>query len=265
MNWGMHWDKSVHLVGCLEDVLGHIDQFPQMPLRGTRTNGSISRTASPSTSDRSIHFVEWLVDSIVVTNLHALVFLGEALGMLEDAKRIPEDRLVIDARELSPFLQDLPPNATRGMHRAREGFDGVLLEIFDLQEKIGGPAGVLSRDVEELRLLTERLELIRKHMPGVRKLLELMVETELVLDNRRQQIVRMIARTIDNAAYLSKDDTLLGGYENTRRYRSAPGKKAVKTRQRRAALAKEAEARKTAGDAMAEVAVRQGEEAEKPH
>lgn len=225
-------------------------------------NGPIYSTASRITSDISTYFVECLADSVFVTYLHALVFLGEARDMLEDAKRIPEDRLVIDARELAPFLRDLEAKATRGMHRAREGFHLVLKEIFDLQAKIGGPAGILSRDVEELRLLTKQIELIRKHMPRVRKLLELMVETELVLDNRRQQIVRTIARTIDNAAYLTKDGTLLGAYATTRSYRSAPGKKAVKTRQRRAALAKEA--RKAGGDAMAEMVVRQGEEGKKP-
>lgn len=194
--------------------------------------------------------------------MHAVVRFGEAVAMVKDALRISEDRLVIDARELAPFLQDLEPNATRGMHREREGFDLVLKEIFDLQETFGEPAGVLLRDVEELRLLTKRIELIREHMPRVRKLLELMVETELVFDNRRQQIVRTIARTIDNAAYLSKNAELRAAYGNTRDYRSAPGKKAVKTRQRRAAVAKDAKVKADA--AMAEVAARQGEVAQKP-
>lgn len=157
--------------------------------------------------------------------------------MSEDAKKTGPSPFVIDARDVASFLVDLPRGATRGMKRAQEGFDLVLLEIFANQPKLGETIGILSRDVEELRLLTARLELIAKHLPNLRKLLELMVETELVLDNRRQQLVRTIAKTVDNAAYLNKSDSISARYEETRNYRSAPAKKGVKTRQRRAALA----------------------------
>lgn len=163
--------------------------------------------------------------------------------MSEEAKKSERDRFVIDAREVAPFVRDLPEGKMRGLKRAQEGFALVLKEIVDAQAKFGEKAGVMPRDVEELRLLTQRIEIIRKHLPQVQKLLELLVETELVMDDRRQQIVRVIAKTIDNAATLAKGGELLAVYENTRRYRSAAAKKGVKTRQKRAALRAEKEAK----------------------
>lgn len=187
-------------------------------------------------------FVHVLPEHALVWILRERLFLTEALGMSDDAKKAARDRFLIDAREVAPFVLDVEPGAMRGLKRAQPGFSHVLHEIMAAQARFGEQAGVLSRDLEELKLLTERIETIRKILPDIRKLLELLVETELVMDDRRQQIVRVIARTIDNAFTLTKNGELLGVYEKTRSYRSAAAKKGVKTRQKRAALRAERQA-----------------------
>lgn len=95
------------------------------------------------------------------------------------------DALHIDARPLENILVDVKPGATRGMSRAQAGFNDAIKEIVDNQSKLGSRIGVLESQVDELRQLNEQMALVDGYMPAVRKLLELMEESQTVLDNRR--------------------------------------------------------------------------------
>lgn len=143
--------------------------------------------------------------------------------------------LIIDARPLEHVLVDAKPGATRGMQRAKAGFSDAVKEVIDNQAKLGSKIGILESQVDELKELNEQMALIDGYMPAVKKLLEMMVESQTIIDNRRHEIIRVVAKTVDAQAAAMKDDTLLAKYEDTRKYRSAIAFKAAKTRKKNAA------------------------------
>jgi len=155
----------------------------------------------------------------------------------DTTKRPPLGALLIDARSLDGILVDVKPGSTRGMQRAQPGFDEVLQEIFDNQPTYGAKIGILQSHIDELKQLNEKIERVNQFLPAIRKLGEMMVETLTVLDNRRHEIVRLVARNVDAYADAEKDDTVLAKYAQTRRYRSAIATKAAKTRKKKAAAA----------------------------
>ena len=159
----------------------------------------------------------------------------EEAFMSNEAKRPERGSIVIDVTPIADFLIDTAPGSLTAVRRAQPGFDAVLREIFENQPVLGAQAGILQSEVDELRLLTHRLALLEQHLPGVRKLFEMMLETEAYMETRCQEIVRNIAKNIDARYATTKDDTLRAKYEATLRYRSAPAKKAAKTRQKKAA------------------------------
>jgi len=91
--------------------------------------------------------------------------------------------------------------------------------------------------VDELLKLNKKIDLIASYIPAVKKLYELLMESQSYLDNRRHEIIRVIAKTVEAQAEAMKDDSLLGKYEQTRRYRSATAIKAARTRKKKAAAA----------------------------
>lgn len=156
--------------------------------------------------------------------------------MTHDVKRPERESLVIDLRVLADFLIDAAPRQLVGIKRAQPGYEEVLREIYENQATYGEMAGILPSEVEELRLLNARIALIRQHVPPLRKLLEMMLETEAILDNRCQEIVRNIAKNIDARSATLKNEVLLAKYELTRKYRSAVATKAAKTRKKKLAV-----------------------------
>lgn len=155
--------------------------------------------------------------------------------MSNEVKRPERGSLVVDATPLGDFLIDAAPGILSGIRRARDGFDAVVDEILTNQKNHGAQAGILQSEVDELRLLTKQIALIGQYLPAAQKLVEMMLETEALLDNRCQEIVRNAAKAVDTRVTITKDNSLFARYELTRKYRSAPAKKAVKTRQKKAA------------------------------
>lgn len=156
--------------------------------------------------------------------------------MTHEAKRPERESLVIDLRALGDFLIDAAPGQLVGIKRAQPGYEEVLREIYENQATYGEMAGILPSEVEELRLLNERIEVLRQHRPTVQKALEMLLETEAILDNRCQEIVRNIAKNVDARAATLKDGVLLAKYERTLKYRSQAAQKAVKTRKKKLAV-----------------------------
>ena len=152
--------------------------------------------------------------------------------MAKDPKNPASGDLVIDCTPLSDLLIDLPAGAMTGMRREREGFDTVLAEVSSLQKTQGARAGIPDGDAQAIQKLTDKIVLVRKYKEPVRKLLELITETEASLDHQRHQYVSNIAASVDQRAKMPGNEDLLSLYRATRAYRSAPGKKAARTRTR---------------------------------
>lgn len=155
--------------------------------------------------------------------------------MSNEVKRPERGSLVVDATPLGDFLIDAAPGILSGISRARDGFDAVVDEILTNQKTHGKEAGILQSEVDELCLLTERIALIGQFLPAAQKLVEMMLETEALLDNRCQEIARNVAKTVDTRVAITKDSSLFARYELTRKYRSEPAKRGAKTRRKRAA------------------------------
>lgn len=148
----------------------------------------------------------------------------------------PEMRsLIIDARALDGILVDADAGTMRGMKRAQAGFHRVLQEITDNQRNVGPEVGVLQSQVDELNQLTEQIALVDNYLPAAQKLVEMMLETQALLDHRRHEIISAVAKVVDAQSAALKKDELRAHYQHTRSYRSAIAKKGVKTRQKNAA------------------------------
>jgi len=139
----------------------------------------------------------------------------------------------VDCSSIAAHLVDLPEEAMRGMLTAQSGFIEVLLEILDNQATWGDKAGITNSDFANLELSCDIIEKIDMYLPAARKLVEMLLETRALHEDKRQRIVRAIAVGVERRAKLSAEgNKLLARYQKTRTYRSAIGLKGYKTRQR---------------------------------
>lgn len=152
--------------------------------------------------------------------------------MSNDPKRPDVGDLVLDATDLAGIIVDLPPGKRLGLRSTQPGFDGVVGEIRANQPTLGAQAGLRDEDVVAIEAdLAYRAE-IRARLPAARKMVELLEESDAVIDDRLQRRVFSIAQTVETRARMLGEDTLLARYAKTREYRSAIGNKAARTRQR---------------------------------
>jgi hypothetical protein len=153
---------------------------------------------------------------------------------ITSAAVIPSNgELLIDARSLGSFLIDLPENGTLGMRREQEGITEVVAEIKGNQEKWGAQAGVTVAEVAGIVTSTAQIAQIRLYRPAVAKLLEMLDETEAMLEDKRDTLIRTVAGSVDVKA-MANGGEATAKYEKTRAYRSASGDKAAKARKKNA-------------------------------
>lgn len=136
--------------------------------------------------------------------------------------------LVIHGEEFGEYLVDLAPGALQGMRTAQPGFDDVIKEILANQAQWGPKAGVTVDDFTELEMTNARIARIDVFVRPVQKLLEMLIETRYMLEDRRQRLALNIAKSVDRRGV--RDPKLLAKYEKTRAYRSASAKKGLRTR-----------------------------------
>lgn len=161
--------------------------------------------------------------------------------MTEKTKRPEVRALTIDARALAGILLDAEPGSTQGMRRARPGFNRVLQEITDNQANVGPTIGILQSQIDELSQLTEQMAAIDVYLPAAQKLVEMMVETQTILDHRRHEIISAVAKIVDTQSTALKRPEIRAHYAETRAYRSAIAEKGVKTRKKNAAAQTQSE------------------------
>jgi hypothetical protein len=166
--------------------------------------------------------------------------------LADSTDRPNRNALLVDARALASFLIDMPPEwQRRGLLSRRPGFDDVLYEVHRNQEVLGERAGITSRDYRELCTDEEQHQQIQALLPVARKVLELLEENAARLDDRIQRRIKGLSAAIEIRAGAFDDRELLGPYENTLAYRSAPQVKGARTRRRNRAAA-EAQAQASA-------------------
>lgn len=159
--------------------------------------------------------------------------------MRNKISHVPLDSLVIDCTLLADFLEDLPPGDLIGRRTEQPGYAEVIDEIMINQEIWGSKIGVTADDIQAIELANHRIAMIDARLGACRKLLEKLEETRAKLDDQRQHQVALVATLVDARYKATRNPDLLARYEKTRAYRSAVGVKAVKTRRKNAALARE--------------------------
>lgn len=150
--------------------------------------------------------------------------------MPKDPKNPSVGDLNIDCTGLAGILVDLPPGAMLGLRQEREGMTEVLTEVANNQKTHGARAGIADAEAAALAERTAQIHEVRKYLGPVRKLLELLEETEAALDHDRHQHISNMAVSVEQRAKMVGNGDLLALYRATRGYRSAPGLKAARTR-----------------------------------
>ncbi|MFS8071864.1 MAG: hypothetical protein ACMG6S_36300, partial [Byssovorax sp.] len=110
-----------------------------------------------------------------------MVFLGEKIALSEDD------------RSLSEVVQEVTAN----------------------QEKWGGKAGVTADEVAGIVTTTAEIAKLRAYRPAVAKLLEMINETEALLEDKRETLIRTVAESVDAKAKMVGEE-LFAKYEHTR-------------------------------------------------
>lgn len=149
-----------------------------------------------------------------------------------DPKNPIMGQYVFDGDEFTDYAVDRAPGACKGLLTAREGYDDVCKEISSNQAEWGAKAGIVDQEVTELATTNARIARLDVFIPAVAKFLEILTETRYTLDDRRQRIVMDAAKAVDRRC--AKEPELAAKYEKTREYRSAPAKKALKTKAKNA-------------------------------
>lgn len=152
--------------------------------------------------------------------------------MSMDPKRPDIGDLIIDATNLTGIVVDVPTDKLSGLLTTQPGCDEVVAEVRSNQPVLGVQAGIRDEDVADIDATVAQMAEIRSLLPASRKLLELLEDTYAVLDDRLQRQVFTIASTVDRRAKMLRNDELLARYGKTRKYRSATGQKAARTRKR---------------------------------
>ena len=152
--------------------------------------------------------------------------------MSSDPKRPDVGDMSIDATEVGPVVVDLPPGGMLGLRSSQPGFAEALAELLSNQPVFGVQAGTRDEDIAEVQSILVYREKIAFLLPAASKLVELLTETDAVLDDRLQRHVHNVAHVVERRAKMQRNDELLARYAKTRAYRSAIGNKAARTRQR---------------------------------
>jgi hypothetical protein len=149
-----------------------------------------------------------------------------------DPKRPDVGDLIVDASNLTGVVVDVPTDKLSGLLTSQPGCDEVVAEVHSNQPVLGVQAGIRDEDVADIDATVAQMAEIRSLLPASRKLLELLEDTYAVLDDRLQRQVFTIASTVERRAKMLRKDELLARYDKTRKYRSATGDKAARTRKR---------------------------------
>jgi hypothetical protein len=152
--------------------------------------------------------------------------------MANDPRKPMYGELHVDATDLVDDTVDLHERARLGMRRAQPGYEVAEAEIVANQPTLGERAGITALTVQEIVDSSARVARIKERLHAARKLVEILEESEAFHDDKRQRLVFGAADSVETQARARGDHELLAKYEQTRAYRSAIAKKAVRTRKR---------------------------------
>jgi hypothetical protein len=155
--------------------------------------------------------------------------------MTTDPKQPKPGSLLIDATPLEGVLIDLPAGGTKGLSREKDGCQQMIDEINANHPTLGGRAGITDDDLRELNELHQKIAQIDYFLPAAEKLTELLHESRIYYEDKRERQIRLFVSSIESRSKQSHANELQARYQKTREYYSQIGKKAAQARQRRKA------------------------------
>ncbi len=146
----------------------------------------------------------------------------------------------VDLSSVAHLLIDVAPGGLKGARGQQEGFEDVKKELASSMPAHGAAANIplqvyerfLTRDAGRVLLQDKEIEL--------RKMLEVVTESRVALENDEEDDVSIMAKAASDTAEREKDPTLAAPFEQTIRYNGQIAEKGLQTRRKNA----EAEAAK---------------------
>jgi hypothetical protein len=129
---------------------------------------------------------------------------------------------------------------TRGLRREKEGFEKADKELEQNLPVHAAMLGVDPGTYGRVATLTQQIGDVRKVRVIVGKLLEVLDETEVYLEDEREGVLGNIVNAVRNAAK-RKDPSVTAAFEETIRYHGQVATRAAKTRRKNAEAAEETE------------------------
>lgn len=155
--------------------------------------------------------------------------------MGEEIMKVPVGSLAVDCTHMTSWVKDYPPGELIGKRATQEGYEAAVDEIIANQLSWGSKVGVSADDIRGIRLADMRIAMIDACLPAARKMVEMLEETRIVVDDERHRRISKVAALVDAQTKTGPQPDLLARYEKTRAYRSQAAMKAVRTRRQNAA------------------------------
>jgi hypothetical protein len=148
--------------------------------------------------------------------------------------------LTIDLQHLEGVVVDMADGATRGLRREKEGVEGTIKELGISVPAHGAAIGVATEVLGRIMTATERLAELRAAKLTLAKMLEVVEETEVCLEDEREGDIGLVVGSVRRVG--GRDPGVLVHFEQTIRYHGQIALRAAKTRRKALAQAAAEEA-----------------------
>lgn len=139
----------------------------------------------------------------------------------------------IDLRKLNGTLVDVVPGGTRGLRREKTGIAGVLSELQKGIPLYTSTLGISAGLYDRIEAQTASLEEVREAKVQVRKLAEILDETEAAIEDEREGDIGSVVKAARDASR-RKDPSIVAAFEQTIRYHGQNAARAHATRRKNA-------------------------------
>jgi len=150
-----------------------------------------------------------------------------------------EGPFVLDYQNLSGVLVDAADGALQGRRREKEDWEKAKLELTSRLPIYAAALRVAPDLGDQIAALNDRIAEVRALKVQAEKLVEVLGETEVVLEDDREGLVGLVVESARKAK--RNDPGLMVAFQETIRYHGQIGRRSAKTRWKNQEAAAEAE------------------------
>ena len=160
--------------------------------------------------------------------------------------------LTVDLSSVAHLLVDVAPGGMKGARGEQEGFDDVKKELASAIPAHGEAANIPLQVYNRFLVGTTDRVLLRDKELELKKLLEILTETRVMMENDGEDDISTMAKAASDTADRAKDPTIAAPFEKTITYNSQIAEKGVQTKRKNAEVeaqkAQKAEAPAASGE-----------------